>query len=220
MNETKQRENIYKIIHKYARAEINRVTVLAGCTDPSNDEEFAHFKQEFAELVSFLDDHAFREEKYIHPLVENANSVELAHIEKEHHQLDLMLKNLQDYLKSSLSHEQFYQFYLDLILFQSAYYNHLNNEERKLFTYLSVNASGEDLDKVNTQLLKDIPQEIVVKITKVMLPVINHTERVKIFSDIKATAPKQVLFGMCDLAQSVLTDNQFNKLIKDACINN
>ncbi len=219
MKETKHRENIYKIIHKYARAEINRVTVLAGCTDPANDQELNHFKQEFADLIAFLNDHAFREEKYIHPLIKESNSIELDLIEKEHHQLDSMLNNLQDFLKVPLTHEHFYQFYLDLIVFQSAYYNHLNNEERKLFPYLHENSSDEQLDKVNSQLLKEIPQEAVVKITKVMLPVINHAERVKIFSEIKATAPQQVLVGMRELAHSVLTANQFNKLLNDACIN-
>lgn len=212
------RHNIYKIIHKYARAEINRVVTLGGCTDPINEKEIAYFKQQFNDLIDFLNDHAYREDNYIHPLLKETNSTTLLSVEKEHHQLDVMIKQLQSSLDRVMCPEIFYQFYLDLVNFQSAYYNHLNSEERQLLIDLQNKFSDEKLEEISKELMKGIPPESVIKITKGMLPVINHTERVEIFSSMKLSMPPKILKNMCDLACSVLDSVQFSKLIEEARI--
>lgn len=216
--EPKPRHNLYKLIHKYARQEINRVSELAGSTDFSITVEKEYFKEQFRKLILFLDDHASREDTYIHPLLEQADSTILPVVNKEHEVLDSMLKELDEKVAGIYTSEDSYQFYLDLVQFQAAYYNHLENEERIILLELHKNYTDEELDKTNAKLMQSMTKKDVIEITKGMLPALNHQERVKIFTLMKQSMPQGPLMNMCHLACSVLSNNEFQSVMQAADI--
>jgi hypothetical protein len=208
-----ERFNLYKLIHKYARAEISRVLELSGATDFNIPFERMEFLMALTSLDAFLNDHADREEKYIHPLLKKCKSNLLEEVEKEHIILHKKQKTLVDQA-SELTGESSYQFYLDFALYQSSYVVHLNYEEREILAELHNNFKDDDLKEVNNQLLSTMPKAITFNIMKGMLPVINHTERCEIFLEMQKSMPESIFNNMCKLAQDSLSLVDGNRLFE------
>lgn len=209
------RFNIYKLIHKYARREINRLTELAGKTDLSSLECRKDFSVAFATLKSFLEDHAKREDIFIHPLLKACKSLFLAPIEDEHKQLHKKLYALTDSLEKISSAPESYQFYLNFAQFQANYLHHLDKEETILLPELHKNFDDVQLMAVNQQLLQNMPFEIVTTITKGMLLAITHAERVEIYTAMKKNMPLQPFNVMCQLAREILTESETQRLFTE-----
>jgi hemerythrin-like domain-containing protein len=209
------RFNIYKLIHKYARREINRITELAGKMDLSYLECRRKFSVEFAELKHFLDDHAMREDTFIHPLLKECKSLLLAPIEKEHAQLDKKLYELTKALEQISNEPESYLFYLNFSKFQASYFYHLDKEETILLPELHKNFDDVRLNAVNQQLLQTMPFESVTTITKGMLLAITHAERVEIYAAMKKNMPLQPFKAMCQLAEEILTKSETQQLFSE-----
>lgn len=208
------RVNLYKLIHKYARHAINSVTEQAANCDFSNKMERENFIIQFNALFSFLDDHAQREDTYFHPLLKEINSQQLDPIEKDHQMLSIMSDNLKKSLESIDSSDDAYRFYLDFVQFQSSYFNHLDDEETKIMPELHEHFDDKKLNKASDQVLKTMPRDVMIQVTKGMLPAINHSERVMVFLLMKASMPAEPFKGMCLLARSSLAQKQADQLFK------
>jgi hemerythrin-like domain-containing protein len=213
------RFNIYSLIHKYARAEIGRAVEQSGATDFEIFSQKENFLSTFSDLVGFLNDHAKREEKYIHPLLKQCKSNLLEGVESEHARLDKQLNELV--IKApKLTGKFSYPFYLDFSLFQSAYLLHLNYEERELLPELHQNFSDEALMQAHKEMMDTMPNADLIKITRGMLPVITHTERCEIFSIMQSSMPEAVFNKMCELASDSLEDAHSSLLFEEiGCVN-
>lgn len=209
------RFNFYKLIHKYARQEINQVTELAGKMDLSSLECRKKFSVEFTALKYFLDDHARREDTFIHSLLKECKSLLLAPIEEEHAQLDKKLHELTNTLEQISSEPESYQFYLNFAKFQANYFHHLDKEETILLPELHKNFDDARLSAVNQQLLQTMPFESVTTITKGMLLSITHAERVEIYAAMKKNMPLQPFKAMCELAREILTKSETQQLFAE-----
>jgi len=208
------RFNLYKLIHKYARYQINQVAQLAGSTDFSNVKEREYFTSLFEKLFNFLGDHANREETYIHPLLKEIKCELLNTIEATHKKLDRFSEDLKNDLRAAQTPNDFYSLYLDFVQFQSAYFNHLDDEERKLMPELHRNFSDDRLLTANGEILRTMPPDMAVDITRGMLPVINHGERVEMFTGMKTSMPPELFADICNLASKVLSKDQTLKLFQ------
>lgn len=204
--------NLYSVIHKYARHEINRVTELAGSIDFSDPKDRATFVTELENLFDFLDDHSNREDLFIHPLLKKIKSTHLETLEDEHKSLDADANHLKEDLKKSQTEQEWYAFYLKFVQFQVAYFKHLHDEETKIMLELQASFSNDSLHEVSRELMKDMPREKMIAITKVMLPIINHLERVPMYLGMKASMPHELFKEICQLAQASLSQDDAHKL--------
>ena len=207
-----ERPNLYKVMHKYIRVQISDIVALAGNTDFANEAERMLFDVGFKAFMKLLDDHAMREEKYFHPLLEQCENKELRLVEEEHKSLEKQLTHLKLSLKNSVDEKTSYQFYLDLTKFQAHYLSHLISEERHLLLELHKHCSDAQLNAANSALLADMPKEDMVNITKGMLPTMNHSERVEMFKSMKAGMPPSVFEFFLNLAAEALQPAQYEKL--------
>lgn len=219
-----ERFQLYTVIHKYIRVEINNITKLAGSCDFLNRNQYENFVSEFKKLVTTLDNHAEREDTHFHPLLKNINSDLLDPLEKEHSHLDAMVKSLQKELTNIKTRDDSHRFYLNLLQFQTAYFNHLDNEETQIMPELHAHFDDTKLRQVNGQLLQTIPRDENVAVMKKMLPVLNHQERVEIFLAMKKAVdfnkmPPMALTNMCRLAQTSLSEYQADRLFKAIDVN-
>jgi hemerythrin superfamily protein len=204
------RVNLYNVMHKYLRVKIADAINLAGTTDFSDQAERNHFNIRFNDLTKLLDDHAKREEKYIHPLL--PKNQELESVEAEHVALDRQLATVTANLAKISDQQAAYQFYLDLAQFQADYTQHLIAEERRLLPELQKHCSDEQLSAASREMLADMPKDAMVTITKGMLPAINHSERASMFSAMKAGMPPAMFASVLNLAAQALPPEQTQKL--------
>jgi hypothetical protein len=206
------RPNLYKVMHKYLRVEMSDVIGLAGATDFCNEAQRQEFEIRFKDFTKLLDDHASREEKYIHPLLEECKSKELKRVEEEHISLEEQIASLKTNFEKIEAQQSAYQFYLDLTQFQANYLRHLLSEERRLLPELQKHCSDEQLNAASRNMLADMPKDAMVNITKGMLPTMNHPERVEMFSAMKAGMPETVFAYFLNLASQALRPEQMQKL--------
>lgn len=208
--------NLYKLIHKYLRSELNKITQDAGSTDLTNPEQKAFFFSRFKLLATSLQEHARLEDAHFHPLLKECGSPLLEEVEREHAKLDSDLEQLiaaeQQITNPSLT----YQFYLDLIVYQTNYFSHLDAEETKLLPALHTHFDNDRLLFANQQVLRSMSRERMISVTKGMLPVINHQERVEVYSSMKKSGmPPEAFSGMCRLASTTLTPDEAIKLFEE-----
>lgn len=215
----KPKFNLYKLIHKYTRSQICTIMRLAGNVDFHDANERSNFIERFKSLIDFLDDHSYREENYIHPLLKEIKSQHLQLIERNHSELNLITSNLKKILCEADARFDSYNFYLDFTQFQALYFSHLIEEERILMPELNKHFNDEKLMRVSGQIFSSMPIDVMVEITKNMLLVINHQERAVLFSDMKEAMPVGQFKAMCGLACEVLDKTQSDKLFNAIGLN-
>ncbi|PLY42134.1 hypothetical protein CSZ94_12210 [Janthinobacterium sp. ROICE36] len=214
-----KRFNLYKIMHKYIRSEINCLAELCGKTDFLDERESTLLKTGFDNLFELLSSHAENEDKYIHPLLEEIKSDQLPGVMKQHGILEALfldLKNNLDCLLNSttINEEDVDNFYLKLIQFQSLYFNHLDDEETKITPELYRNFKDDRLVNANSLMLRNMSAHRMIAVTKGMLSKINHQELVAIYSEMKKAMPAEAFKQMCALAKESLETEPFEKMIK------
>lgn len=211
------RFDIYKVMHKYIRGEINHIAEQCGNTDFMDADERIAFKVKFDTLFELLASHAENEDAYINPLLAEMNSSYAAMIEADHAKMEqlssVLKKDLECLLsKDVLTEVELNHFYLSIIQFQSLYFNHLHDEETKINQALQEGFSDEKLYRASGEMLKHMPADRMIEVTKGMLGKINHQERLAIYAEMQKSMPADVFQQMCKLAQAALSSEQSQKL--------
>lgn len=211
-----KRFDVYKIIHKYARSTLTNALVEAGKADFTQESVRKQFVATIAELVEFLEDHAKREDDYIHPLLKKCDDLKLSEVEGQHTELGQETELLLTHAKEIKDNDDGQRFYLQLAKFISSYFAHLNMEETELALVLHSNYSDAELAKMNGELMRNMPQEYNIRITRKMLPILNHHDRVYIYSAMKdSPMPRPAFQFFCKLASEALEREQAVKLFND-----
>ncbi len=208
--------DLYRDIHKGIRAELFRVTQLAGCTDPSDASATQVLAGEVRTLVALLVSHAEHEDGVIQPGIE-AHLPELgARVVAEHEELEARIAALAELAEQvaggAAQGQAAARLYLDLASFVSAYLLHQDLEERVIMPALEAAVGVEAVIGMHERIIGSLSPEEMAQSLAIMLPAMNADDRTGLLGGMRAGAPEEVFTGVWGLAGSVLAPEDLQTL--------
>jgi len=213
------RLDLYRDVHKGIRKELFDLTMLAGSTEFQNPESLQQLKDRFSRTYNMLETHSDSEDAYIEPLLKENNSDIAAKLSAAHQELEREFNRLQKLLNSMNSNQenvavQGQHFYLQLTIFISEYLQHIADEEQIAMPLMWEHLDDTELMRVSVTIRANIPPPAMKHFLACMIPTMNHPERVAMLSGMQKAAPTEVFTGVCQLAQSVLSNSDWQNLEK------
>jgi hemerythrin-like domain-containing protein len=212
--------DLYTGIHKGQRDYLARFSKQAGTLDVNDSEALAKLASDYSELFEHFRVHAALEEQHIHTLLYDRIPEGAKHLEEDHERQEQMLEDLAKHLQSlSEKPAEFekrgeiaLEFYRGLNRFISVYLAHINKEEEVVQPSLwKLCTPGELLDAFNTIITSMEPRMLMLNLG-IMIPAMNIYERTTLLSGIKASAPPEAYKGVTELAERVLTPEDWTEL--------
>ncbi len=207
---TQPRHDMYTAVHKGLRARLfDTAAKLSGCdfSDAlARDEVLAQVRT----TLAFLDEHAGHEDRFVQPWLADAN-VELGRRLADAHQrveqggahvesLVAAIAAADADVAMGRGPELCHAFNTLL----SQHVEHMNEEETLANAALWQAYSDEKLLEVHGALLGSIAPPRFTEWMALMLPALNHQERVGMFAGMKQDAPPEVFQSMMGLGRQVV----------------
>lgn len=201
--------DLYRDIHKGIRAELFRVTRLAGCTDPADTSAAQALAGEVRTLVALLVAHAEHEDGVIQPGIEEHLPELGAQVLTEHTVLEARIASLADLAEQvatggAAQGAAAARLYLDLASFVSAYLLHQDLEERVVMPALEAAVGVEAVIGMHERIISSLSPEELAQSLAIMLPAMSADDRTGLLGGIRAGAPEEAFAGVWGLAASVL----------------
>ena len=209
--------DLYRDIHKGIRSELLALVETAGRVDPHHRDDRAALVQHVLATHELLESHAHHEDGVIQPVLEQELPVLAERIERDHHELDTCIGRIAD-RASALDaphgdvRARTHRLYLDLARFTSAYFLHIDIEERVLMPALERAVGVDEVIAMNAAIVGSIPPGDLARSLALMLPAMNVEDRCELLAGMQATAPPEVFAGVTDLARSVLRPDDVRAL--------
>lgn len=209
--------DLYRDIHKGIRAEMFRVTELAGSLDPSDRRARTAFAAEVEGLVQNLESHAAHEDNAVQPALEAARPDLAATIAADHHALDARYHDLRTVASAAVdatsnARVAMHEAYLELASFTSVYLAHQHTEEQVVMPALEAAIGVEAVMTIHGHIISSIPPQEMAASLAFMLPAMNLDDRAELLGGMRANAPAPVFEGIWGLAGSVLTAGDYAAL--------
>ncbi len=215
-----QRVDLYTEVHKGLRRALTSLLNAAGRLDVSDPKAVAVFNDELVFLVGLLAEHAENEDTHVQPLIVTADPDLAATIEAAHQEIETEINTVVEAYRqlSETDEEQLLSAgknaYYMLSAFIGRYLVHMSTEELEVMPLLQDRLTDPELMDITNQLRGSIPPPRMADYLKFMIPAMNIQERTAMFGGMKAFAPPEALEGACQLAQSVLDEQEWQDLKK------
>ncbi len=213
-----QRADLYTEVHKGLRRALTSLLNDAGRLDVTDPKAVVNFNDELGFLTGLLSEHAENEDMYVQPLLDPAETDLAATIEAAHQELETEINAVMEaYQQLGETDEEpapsaGKSAYYKLSAFIGRYLVHMSTEELEVMPYLQGRLTDPELMDITNQLRGSIPPPRMADYLKLMIPAMNIQERTAMFSGMKTFAPPEALDGACQLAQSVLDEQEWQDL--------
>lgn len=209
--------DLYRDIHKGIRAEMFRVTQLAGSTDPSDRAARTAFAADVEGLVELLESHAQHEDSAVGPALEACRPDLAATIAADHLALDARYELLRAVTAEAVdaaanARDAMHHAYLELASFTSTYLAHQYTEEQVVMPALEAEIGVEAVMTIHGHIIGSIPPPEMAASLAVMLPAMNIDDRTEMLGGMRANAPAEVFEGVWGLAGKVLDPGDYAAL--------
>ncbi|MFV8827877.1 hemerythrin domain-containing protein [Alkalihalobacterium sp. APHAB7] len=212
---------LFMPVHKGLRFALGNLLNHVNQLNFENERKLKEFSKEFNTLCAVLHSHAEHEDEHVHPIIEKYAPEVAEKMEAEHEATDVLLIQLEHLINEinnssiDLRRELGVKFVYGYNKFLAAYLNHLQTEEVDVMNILWGKLSVEDLMEVTVAIRSSIPQEILMDYFKYMIPGQNIYERVEMLGGMKKFAPPEAYQAACELAASVLSNEDWLELKKE-----
>jgi hypothetical protein len=201
--------DLYRDIHKGIRAEMFRVTQLAGSLDPSDRRARTAFAADVEGLVQVLESHAEHEDNAVQPALQACRPDLAATIAADHIVLDARYHTLREVSAAAVdatadSRVAMHHAYLELASFTSAYLAHQHTEEQIVMPALEAAIGVDAVRTIHGHIVAALPPQEMATTLAFMLPAMNVDDRAELLAGMRANAPAPVFEGVWGLAGSVL----------------
>ena len=213
-----QRADLYTEVHKGLRRALTSLLNVAGRLDVTDPKAVVNFNDDLGFLVGLLAEHAENEDTHVQSLIVSAETDLAATIEVAHQELKTEINAVVEaYRQLGESDEEQAlsagkSAYYKLSAFIGRYLVHMSTEELEVMPFLQGRLTDSELMDITNQLRGSIPPPRMADYLKLMIPAMNIQERTAMFSGMKAFAPPEALDGACQLAQSVLDEQEWQDL--------
>lgn len=209
--------NPYKDVHKGIRKMLLELVLQSGQTDINDTNSLKALHTRFTQVHDLLEIHSEIENKLLSPLIQESGlGDELIQVEGAHQKLHVQMSNLSQQLDdmmggtSTPGDDQ--RFYLALSHYVSQQLLHMAEEEEVLWPRLSQHCEDASMVLVQNKAREMMPPATMQILLKAMISAINHTERSRMLSNLKRSLSAEAFSGLCQLTQTVLPTDDWQKI--------
>jgi hemerythrin-like domain-containing protein len=214
------RKNFYRAIHKTLRFGHARILAALGSADFGNEQAVAAL---FAQLRGFLalgKGHLDGENREIHTALEARAPGATFHAagdHDDHEESFVILENLMQAVEAAEVSERNAKgrdLYYRYALFMAHDLEHMNEEETELLALLHMYFTDEELEAIEHRIVSAIPPEKMMATMSLMIPALNHGERLEMLGKLRMALPKPAFDGvLAGTIKPALAANDYQALI-------
>lgn len=215
---TAPRYDMYLPIHRALRAYLGDVLNALGRMDCDDDQEVVATLAQVRELLHICTSHIHHENHFVHRAMEQRRPGSTAGIADEHiehaHVIDdlraaLALVELGGRAERPVLAQILYR---QFALFVAENFEHMQREEVDHNAVLWSAYTDDELIAIEAELKAAIPPAEMMVIARWMLASNDHAFRVRMLSEVRAHAPREVFEGLLAVAQTNLAARDWRKL--------
>ena len=201
--------------HKGLRSILSRFSFLAGKTNYHDPHQVELLQNLGKEMFTLLNNHVHTENEYVLKPLEQKSKGASAHDLHDHEELEKVQDRLEDAMNSldgSQNPDQGYRFYLEFTDFHSMYLAHIYHEETVTEKLLQENYTDIELNLRRMETMGRMPFDILLLWFKYIIPAMNETESLTIFTQFRENAPRDVFEFVLEGIKSEIDEKSFNIL--------
>lgn len=212
------RHKPYRNIHKALRRYLLDRVALIGRLDPDDTSDLQTWRATMEELLKVMNDHLVHENTFFHRALHHKGSANVTHFDGDHSQhlqkMALLKRQIIAVMhaeggKTALA----YQAYLELTRFVAENLEHMADEETLLTESLWMLFSDEEILAIEHRLVSSLTPEENQFYLRLMLPALNHPERVELLQSMRQGAPEAVFSAALESAQALLNERDWARLV-------
>lgn len=212
----------YDVPHKGLRNALSQLSLLAGRTNYSNQQEVKQLYGLGEDVFKILNIHAADENAVTLAALETRCPGCSQHDYDDHEQLHTAQVNLEKLLSKIYSNSQSgrdatedgVEFYLALSEFHGAYLEHTAEEERVTQLMLWKFFTDEELAEHRGKIMAKNPPQTLLIWFRFVIPAQSHNERVGLLTGFRKMAPQAFFNEGMEVIKKVLTPQEFDDLSK------
>ncbi len=207
---TPPRVDSYSLIHKALRSELFSLGVSLGNGNFADVDVRAEWIGSFRRTMGFLAEHSTLEDGHIEAALRQADEQLAVSIRAQHHTLANKEAELAELVttleqaegmgavaQAAALHRAYQAFVAD-------YLGHLSREESEANAALQAKFSDQELLALRARVQSELPPPRFAEWLHILLPAMNHQERVGMLGAMKASAPAPVYEKVSGLARGIL----------------
>jgi hypothetical protein len=203
--------------HKGLRNALGQLTLLTGKTKFSDHQQVEKLKKLADEVFFLLKDHTKTENEFIlKPLSEKNSTVAEPYFE-DHTDIEEWENHLFESIKNldgTQTDDQGHLIYLNLCDFQSAYLDHIDEEDVELEEKLQKHFSDEELIQHQIKIMQQMEFSTLLLWFKYIVPARRTEENAQVLRNFKNNAPEEAFQAVIQTIQGELSHEEFEAIIK------
>lgn len=196
------RHDFYHAIHKALRLGHCRMLEALGSHNYADDGRTAALMTELRGILALGRTHLESENREIHAALEQRVPGASAHAAEDHEEHERSFREIEDLIgaveaKSGHARERAGRaLYKRYAVFAAHDLEHMNEEETELLAVLHKAFTDEELLGIEGRIVSAIPPQKMAAYMALMVPALNHGERVDLLSKLKKAMPEPVFNGL------------------------
>lgn len=196
------RYNFYRNIHKAIRLGHCRLLAALGSNDFTRDEPTAKLLGELRNFLMLGKGHLEGENREIHAALEQRMPGASSHAAEGHEDHEKAFEELEALMRAvetapRLEKEKAGRaLYYRYALFAAHDFEHMNEEETELLCALQDAFTEEELHAIEGRIVQAIPAPKMAAAMSLMVPALNHGERVELLAKLRTAMPQQAFDGL------------------------
>ncbi len=196
------RYNFYRNIHKAIRLGHCRLLAALGSNDFTKAEPTAKLLAELRAFLMLGKGHLEGENREIHAALEQRMPGASAHAAEGHEEHEHAFAELEALMqavesapangKESAGRALYYRY----ALFAAHDFEHMHEEETELLCALQDAFTEDELHAIEGRIVSAIPAPKMAAAMSLMVPALNHGERVELLSTLRTAMPQQAFDGL------------------------
>jgi hypothetical protein len=219
-----QRYNIFSQVHKGLRAMLYHTANKLQQTDFSDAAEGDLVMKQVIEIMDLFDRHAFTEDSFILPAIEQHEPGVASLFENEHvedHGLSNRLRSLVHMFNHTFSplEKNILGGSIRFAFVQFLIFNleHMGKEEDVLNNLLWAHYADEELHGITREILAHIAPEDMARYSRWMIKGLSNSEIIAWLKEVRNTAPGFVFTNLFTMAEAELPEQRWLK-VKDSLV--
>ncbi len=196
------RYNFYAAIHKAIRLGHCRMISALGAQDFSDGPSTDRLMAELRGLLALGKGHLDGENREIHAALEQRASGASSHAAADHDDHEQSFAEIESLIRavevSAIANRNRagHALYHRYALFAAHDIEHMNEEETELLAALHQHFSDAELHEIEGRIVSAIPPEKMAAVMGLMMPALNHGERVDMLKKLQSALPDPAFKGM------------------------
>jgi hemerythrin-like domain-containing protein len=201
--------------HKGLRYVMSKFGLRLGQTDVRDASALEQLKSLGVEMFTLLNDHVHTENEHTLRHLEERVPGASAHDRSDHEKLDQIQKDLQRRmleLNGRETPDELHTLYLNFALFQSQYFEHIDEEETVTERLLQSHFSDAELIGHRHAIMKRLAPATLILWLKYIVPAQRVDESISMLSGLKANAPQELFIEVMSVISTEMEPERYREL--------